>query len=142
MLLYDIVDLISVCIVLPVGTSLQLLKLSIFSQVDVQSLKLMYRKPERAVGMEYEGSMDKKLDLLVIFIQFSNTSYVQTKWQNFFILSVFISILSLNTVTKFGLIVLKGTWGVAVFILSCKMSCITFILRFVMMKLGLTIDYG
>ena len=89
--------------------------------------------------MEYEGYMDKKLDLFII--QFSNTSYVQTKCQNFFILSVFISILSVNTITKFGLIVLKGTWGVAVFILPCKMLCIKFILRSVMMKLGRNIDY-
>ena len=58
-----------------------------------------------------------------------------------FILSVFFSILSVNIVTKFGLIVLKRTWGVVVFILSCKMLCTTLILRFVMMKLGLNIDY-
>ena len=91
--------------------------------------------------MEYEGYMDKKLDLFIIYIYISNASRVQTKCQKFFILSVFIIILSMNTITKFGLIDLKGTWGVAVFILSCKMLCIKFILRSVMMKLGLKIDY-
>ena len=70
-----------------------------------------------------------------------NVSCTQTKPWNFFILSVCICILSVNIVSKFGQNDLNHSRGVAVFIVSCKMPYTSFVLSFVMTKLGVIIEY-
>ena len=124
------IEIISVCILLA-GTMLQLLKLYIFSQVNVQKAVEVHGHGVRGIhGQE------------TLFIWLILYTYFKHIWhKKFFILSVFLY-LFVYYLWIFLPNLIRMIWrGVAVFNPSCKMPCTTFILSFVMTKLVLNIEY-
>ena len=65
----------------------------------IESAQVTVWKPVEGCGYGVRGQ--ETLFICLIFVSFLKASCVQTRCQNFFILSIFICMLSVNVVTKF-----------------------------------------